>query len=101
MPLVATIALLSSEVVVRDFTSVSLSCVFAANSNALGCQASFRPMLLVNASLSQGATEATGEMVFSEELPRPLMVSVAEILSSGSVSSITIQPSLTILISSK
>ena len=94
--LAGTIDLVSAEVVLTDFIAAMVTCVFAEGSTARGCLATFESTS-VNVSRSEGATVATESFMLPEEVSQPVMVVIAEILSDGSVGTITIQPVLSVI----
>ncbi len=92
---------LQSSRVVADFYSASITCEFAAGALAVGCQVSFGSVFNFNISRDPGSYIAMENVTFPEVLRDSSlleMVAVAEILVDGSVSSVFLQPVVTIMV---
>ena len=83
--------------ILTDYLDATVTCVFAIGSTAMGCLVTFEPSSMVTVSRNEGAAVATVNTTFSEEVSQPVMVVVTELLSDGTISAITVQPTLNLM----
>lgn len=79
-----------------NFISANITCYFAVGASGLGCQASFGSILEKNISRLLGSNVAMETVTFSQALGDLLDITMAEILADGSVSSIRLQPLISV-----
>ncbi len=92
---------MQSSQVVADLFSASITCVFAAEAQAVGCHVSFGSVFEFNISRAPESSIVMENVTFPEGLRDSSlleMVAVAEILADGSVSSVFPQPVVTVMV---